>query len=104
MSFQQLFTRAQIEEKLQLAIIAIETKEYKSICDTIVHFEVSRITLSYRIAGRKTRTKAYKTEQLLLNTEENTLARWITRLTATGFPVTLLLIKEIAEEILMQHV
>ena len=62
---------------------------------------MSRTTLGYRIAGRKTYTKAYETEQLLSNAEENTLARWITRLTATGFPATSLLIKEMAEEILM---
>jgi len=75
MSFQQPFTRAQIEEKIQLAIIAIETKEYKSIRDAAAHFEVSRTTLGYRMAGRKTRTEAHETEQLLSNAEENTLAR-----------------------------
>jgi hypothetical protein len=40
------------------------------------------------MAGRKTRTETHETEQLLSNAEENTLARWITRLTATGFPAT----------------
>jgi hypothetical protein len=40
MSFQQSFTHPQIEEKIQLAIIAIETQEFKSIRDTAVHFEV----------------------------------------------------------------
>jgi vacuolar-type H+-ATPase subunit F/Vma7 len=75
MSFQQPFTRAQIEEKIQLAIIVIETKEYKSIHDAAVYFKVSRTTLGYRMAGRKTRTKAHETEQLLSNAEENTLAR-----------------------------
>jgi hypothetical protein len=75
MSFQQSFTCAQIKERIQLAIIVIETQEFKSIRDTVVHFEVSKTTLGYRIAGRKTRAKAYETEQLLLNTQENILAR-----------------------------
>jgi hypothetical protein len=35
--------------------------------------------------------------------QENTLARWITRLTTTGFPETPLLIKQMAEEIRMQR-
>jgi hypothetical protein len=56
------------------------------------------------MAGRKTCTEAHETEQLLSNAKENTLARWITRLTAAGFPATPLLIKEMAEEILMRRV
>jgi hypothetical protein len=104
MSFQQPFTRAQIEEKIQLTIIAIETQEVKSIRDAAVHFEVSKTTLGYGMTGRKTRAEAHETEQLLSNAQENTLARWITRLTATCFPVTPLLIKQMAEEIRMQRV
>lgn len=99
MSYQQSFTRAQIKEKIQLAIIAIKTKEFKSIRDAAVHFEVSKTTLAYRMTGRKTRAEAHETEQLLSNAQENTLARWITRLTATDFPATPLLIKQIAEDI-----
>jgi hypothetical protein len=104
MSIQQPFTRAQIEEKIQLAIIAIENQEFKSIRDAAVHFEVSKTTLGYRMTGRKTRAKAHETQQLLSNAQENTLARWITRLTATGFPATPLMIKQMAEEIRVQRV
>ena len=104
MSFQQPFTRAQTEEKIQLAIIAIEMQEFKSIRDAAVYFKVSKTTLGYRMTGRKTRAEAHEIEQLLSNAQENTLARWITRLTATGFPATPLLIKQMAEEIHMQRV
>jgi hypothetical protein len=45
MSLQQPFTRAQIEEKIQLAIIAIEIQGFKSIRDAAVHFEVSKLLL-----------------------------------------------------------
>ncbi|KIM93296.1 hypothetical protein OIDMADRAFT_46356 [Oidiodendron maius Zn] len=88
--------------KIQLAIIAIETKEYKLIRDATAYFEVSRTTLGYRMAGQKTYAEVYETEQLLLNAEENTLARWIICLTATGFPATPFLIKEIAKEIIIR--
>jgi hypothetical protein len=51
------------------------------------------------MAGRRTRLQAHEYRQILLNTQESTLARWITRLTTTGFPATPLLIKQMAEEV-----
>ena len=51
------------------------------------------------MAGRKARAQAHETAQLLSNTEEKTLAQWITRLTSTGFPATPALVIEMAEEI-----
>ncbi|RAL60428.1 hypothetical protein DID88_000203 [Monilinia fructigena] len=36
--------------------------------------------------------------QILSNAEENTLVRWISRLTITGFPATPMLVKEMADE------
>jgi hypothetical protein len=56
------------------------------------------------MAGRKTRTTAHEIEQILSSAEENTLARWITRLTVTGFPATPMLIKEMAEEVRVRRV
>ncbi|KFZ25487.1 hypothetical protein V502_00032, partial [Pseudogymnoascus sp. VKM F-4520 (FW-2644)] len=121
MSFQLPFTRTQIEEKIQRAIIALQSKEFTSIRSAAEHFEVPRSTLTDmeftsirsaaehfevprstltdRMAGRKTRNEAHEIEQALSNAEENTLVRWITRLTATGFPATPSLIKEMAVEI-----
>jgi hypothetical protein len=46
MSFQQPFTRGQIEEKIQLAIIAFETQEFKSIRDTAVHLKCLNLLLA----------------------------------------------------------
>jgi hypothetical protein len=51
------------------------------------------------MSRKQTRAIAYEIEQALSNVEENTLARWITRLTTTGFPRTPMLIKEMAEEV-----
>ena len=104
MSFKQPFNRAQIEENIHKAIIALQLKEFKSIRLAAEHFEVSKTTLGYRMAGRKTRTEAHEIEQILSNAEENTLARWITRLTVTVFPATPMLVKEMAEEICVRRV
>jgi hypothetical protein len=104
MSFKQPSNRAQIEENIQKAIIALQLKEFKSIRLAAEHFEVAKSTLASRMAGRKSRTQSHEHVQILSNAEENTLARWITRLTATGFPATPMLVKEMAEEIRMRRV
>lgn len=51
------------------------------------------------MSGRKSRTEAHEAEQILSNAEEKILARWITRLTRTGFPASPALAIEMAEEI-----
>jgi hypothetical protein len=40
-----------------------------------------------------------KQSKYLSTAEESTLSRWVTRLTRTGFPASLVLVVEIAEEI-----
>ncbi|ODQ71903.1 hypothetical protein LIPSTDRAFT_72573 [Lipomyces starkeyi NRRL Y-11557] len=40
------------------------------------------------MAGAKSRTQSHETYQVLSNAEEKTLVRWITRLSATGYPAT----------------
>ncbi|RAL58500.1 hypothetical protein DID88_004004 [Monilinia fructigena] len=42
--------------------------------------------------------------QILSNAEENTLVRWISQLTITGFPATPMLVKEMADEIRLRRV
>ncbi|KFZ24779.1 hypothetical protein V502_00739, partial [Pseudogymnoascus sp. VKM F-4520 (FW-2644)] len=96
--------RAQTEDNIQKAIIALQLKEFKSIRLAADHFEVPKSTLANRMSGKKMRTVAHEIEQALSNAEENTLARWIMRLTATGFPATPMLIKEMAEEVRAQRV
>ena len=50
------------------------------------------------------RAIAHEIEQALSNAEENTLARWITRLTTTGFPAIPMLIKEMAKEVRARYI
>ncbi|EDO01246.1 predicted protein [Sclerotinia sclerotiorum 1980 UF-70] len=42
--------------------------------------------------------------QILSSAEENTLVRWISRLTITGFPATPMLVKGMADEIRIRRV
>lgn len=97
-------TPAQIEEKIQKAIVALQLKEFKSIRKAAKHFELPKSTLIDRMAGKKSRSETHEMAQILSNAEENTLKRWITRLTITGFPATPMLIKEMANEIRMRRV
>ncbi|RAL59416.1 hypothetical protein DID88_006790 [Monilinia fructigena] len=97
-------TPSQIEEKIQNAIIALQLKEFKSIRKAAEYFEVPKPTLIARVAGRKSRTQSHEMAQILSNAEENTLVRWISRLTITGFPATPMLVKEMADEIRLRRV
>jgi DDE superfamily endonuclease/Tc5 transposase DNA-binding domain/helix-turn-helix, Psq domain len=104
MRSQPPLTPAQFEEKIQKAIVALQLKEYKSIRKAAEHFEVPKSTLADRLAGKKTRTQTHEMAQILSNAEENTLVRWISRLTVTGFPATPMLVKEMADEIRIRRV
>jgi len=74
MSFQPPFTPAQIKDQIQIAIIIIKAKEFKSIRIATDHFQVSYITLGYRMAKRRTRLQAYEYRQILSNMQESILA------------------------------
>jgi hypothetical protein len=99
MSFQTFQKQVHSEDDIQKAIIAIKNKEHSSIRQAALAFNVPNATLQSRMSGRKPRTEAHEAEQILSNAEEKTLARWITRLTRTGFPASPALAIEMAEEI-----
>ncbi|APA14878.1 hypothetical protein sscle_13g096480 [Sclerotinia sclerotiorum 1980 UF-70] len=92
-------TPSQIEEKIQNAIIALQLKDFKSIRKAVEYFEVPKSTLIARVAERKSHTQSHEMAQILSNIEENTLVRWISRFTITGFPATPILVKEMADKI-----
>lgn len=104
MNIQQPYSCAQTEDNIQKAIIALQLKEFKSIRLAADYFEVPKSTLADRMSGKRMCAIAHEIEQALSNAEENTQAQWITRLTATCFPATPMLIKEIAEEVRTQRV
>ena len=87
------------ESKVQEAISAYNSKQYKSIRATANAFSLPESTLRKRMAGRISRSHAHEYRQSLSPAEEKTLVRWISQLTITGFPASPALVVEIAEEI-----
>jgi len=92
------------EERMQAAILALKNKEFQSLRKAAHHFQVPRSTLCDRVNGKSTRAQAHENEQILSTPEERTLVRWIKRLTATGFPVSPALLREMAQEVLENRV
>jgi hypothetical protein len=83
---------------------ALKNNEFRSIRKAAIAFNVPNTTLQGRMSSRTSRTTAHESEQVLSPTEEKTLARWITRLTRTGFPASPALAVEMAEEIRRERV
>ena len=88
MTFQTPQKQVYSEANIQKALSAIKNQEYSSIRKAALAFNIPNATLQSRMSGRKSRTEAHEAEQILSNAEEKTLARWITRLTRTGFPAS----------------
>jgi hypothetical protein len=88
-----------VESRIRDAIAAYKAGTYHSIRAAANAFSIPPSTLSYRLAGRTSRSQAHESEQILSHAEEKTLVRWLTRLTNTGFPASPALAIEMAEEI-----
>ena len=56
------------------------------------------------MTGRKSRTQAQAKHQALSPAEEIALVRWITHITATGYPSTHSLLREMTQIIRLRHV
>lgn len=87
------------DAKVNKAACACQKKKYKSIRKAADTFRVPYSTLKHRLKGRKTRVQSHEKQQVLTPTEENELARWITELTAIGYPPGFSLVREMAEEL-----
>jgi hypothetical protein len=87
------------EANVQAAILAYRKGEYTSIRATARTFNVSYATLHARLSGRTSRSHAHESAQILSKPEEETIVRWISRLTRTGFPASPALVVEMAKEI-----
>jgi hypothetical protein len=66
-------------------------------------FGIPESTLRHRIKGRASRSCAHEYRQILSKREEGNLARWITHLTATGYPGSTALVVDTAKEIREQR-
>jgi hypothetical protein len=87
------------ESRIQDALLAHKSGRYRSVRAAAIAFSIPPSTLSYRIAGRASRSQAHESAQILSCAEEKTLVRWLTRLTRTGFPASPALAIKMAEEI-----
>lgn len=87
------------EADIQSAICAPERKECTSIRHAAGAYDIPYPTLRGRVAGRTSRATAHEPSQILSNTEERTLVRWITCLTRTAFSASPALVVQMAEEI-----
>ena len=94
---------ADIEATILKALAALSLKEFPNTNQAAKHFNISPITLGRRLTGGKSIAESRESTQLLSIPEEKALAQCITRLTASGFPVTHDLLQEMAEEIRQQR-
>jgi Tc5 transposase DNA-binding domain len=95
---------AERDAKLDEALAALSRGEFPNPCRAAKHFNIRYDTLKRRFEGGKSIAESREPQQLLTIAEERALARWISRLTASGYPVTHALIEEMAEEIRKRRV
>ena len=86
-----------LEDRIQAAISAFKNQEVNSIRGAANKFNVSHVTVTRRIAGGLSRAQATEITQILLNAEEKTLIRWITRYTCAGSLITPILLIKLAK-------
>lgn len=91
--------RASNKFLLNEAISSYRAGEFDSIRACARSKDVPYPSLYHRLHGRKSRATANEMRQNLSTTEEETLVRWISRLTRTGYPISPALTLDIAEEI-----
>ena len=87
------------ETLIQQALQGIATGLYKSVYHASAQLGIPKATLSRRNAGHQGRTQAREEQQLLSQPEEHALAKWLTHLTASGFPARHAILRDMAEEI-----
>ena len=88
-----------VQDDLTAAIISYRTSEFDSIRACARAFGVAYPTLRRRLLNEKPRNQAHESQQLLTSNEESSLGKWVSRLSKGGFPISLPLTLELAEEI-----
>ena len=75
---------AEGERNIQLALAGLKDGTYSSIGDAHKELGVATSTLDRRVKGGKSRAQGKENQQLLTMPEEEALAAWISRATATA--------------------
>jgi hypothetical protein len=87
------------EEDLTTAITAYRNGEYTLIRKCAYVFNIPYSTFSNWLTRATTRSRSHESQKILSTAEEKTLLKVITRLSKLGYPITLSLIRDLAEEI-----
>ena len=87
------------KEDLTTALAAYRNGEYTSIRKCAYALNIPNTTLSERLRSRISRSKSHEPQKILSTAEEKTLLKVFTRLSKSGCPITLLLTRDLAEEI-----
>src|SRR5271169_6251117 len=91
--------RPSTEELIQRGINGMRNGEYSSAYSAAKALGISKTTLSERFKGRLSKREAHVSQQVLSDSEEKALAKWITRLTLTGLPPSYVTIRRMVETI-----
>lgn len=70
------------ESSIQNALLAHRSGKYRSVRAAAIAISIPPSTLYYRIARRTSRSQAHESTQIVSHVEEETLVRWLTRLTS----------------------
>ena len=87
------------EDTITTALTAYCNGEYSSLRKCAYAFNIPRTTLSRQLSNRTSYVKSHESQQILSAAEEKTLFEAIIRLSKSGCPITLLLTRDLAEEI-----
>ena len=88
-----------LEQRILDAISAYKNNEYTSIRKCAASYSIAESTLRLRLSGGVSRSTAHEHEQYLLTAEEQTLIKWISKLSKYGCPVSPKFTRELAFEI-----
>jgi len=104
MSHRQNQEESNSEELLQQGIEGLRNGQYSSAYSTAKSLGISETTLHGPYHGQKSRQDGHVSQQLLSDSEENALAKWITTLRLTRLPPSYSIIETIADAIRADHV
>ena len=89
----------QLEDNLSKAIRSYREGQFSSIRACATAFSIPVSSFAHTLSGRKSRSTSHVHRQILLTAEEESLIKWISRLSKAGCPITLPLTRNLAEEI-----
>jgi hypothetical protein len=91
------------EEDLINALVAYRNREFTSIRKYVYMFNILYSIFTSWLSTRTSCSQSYKSQQILSTAKKKTLLKVVTRLLKSGCPTTLLLIRDLAEEIRLSY-